>query len=118
VSRVVERDRGLSEQLRDVPIDALIDLVSYTQDEFNANAAILKPRGRAASALRAAGEGANRTNVAAAPTAENLARVSALLADGAVRIPIQRTHRIEDAETAVQEFAAAHKQGKHALVIS
>lgn len=117
VSQMIDRDRDLAEQLRNYEIDALVDLVSYGPDDFNIHAATLKPGGRAASTLGAAGEGPGRTNVMAGPTAENLARLSTLLSDGAVRIAIQRTHSLDDAPAALQEFGASHKQGKHAISI-
>jgi NADPH:quinone reductase-like Zn-dependent oxidoreductase len=117
VSHVIDRDRDLAEELRNFEIDALIDLVSYGPDDFNLHAASLRPGGRAASTNGAAGEGPGRTNVFAVPTAENLERVSALLGEGAVRIPIQRADSLDDAAAALQEFAAGHKQGKHAITI-
>ena len=117
VSQVIDRDHDLAEQLHNSEIDALIDLVSYNPDDFNIHAATLKPGGRAASTIRAAGEGPGRTNVMAGATAENLARVSTLLSDGAVRIPIQRAHSLGAAAAALQEFGASHKQGKHAITI-
>lgn len=117
VSRVIDRDGDLAESLRGVDVDALIDLVSYTPDEFDAHAALIKPGGRGASALRAAGEGPGRINVSAAPTAESLQRVSALLSDGTVRIPIQQTHKLDDLAGVLGEFSAWHKQGKHAVTL-
>ncbi len=117
VSRVIDRDGDLAESLRGVDVDALIDLVSYTPDEFDAHAALIKPGGRAASALRAAGEGPGRINVSAAPTAESLQRVSALLTEGTVRIPIQQTHKLDDLAGVLGEFSASHKQGKHAVTL-
>src|SRR5205823_9296393 len=98
-------------------VDALIDRTSYSPDDFDVHAETLKPGGRAASTIGAAGEGPGRTNVMAAPTAENLERVSALVSDGSVRIPIQRSHTLDDGAAALLEFGATHKQGKHAITI-
>ena len=57
-------------------IDALLDLASYTPDGFNANAAAaLKPGGRGASPLSAAGDEPGHTNVMAVPSPENLQRL-------------------------------------------
>ena len=42
--------------------------------------------------LPAAGDGPGRTNVMAVPTAENLERLAGLLADGALRVPIQDSY--------------------------
>jgi NADPH:quinone reductase-like Zn-dependent oxidoreductase len=118
VSQVIDRDRDLAEQLPDAEIDALLDLVSYTPEDFDKHAAALKPGGRAASTAQAAGEGPGRTNVnAGAAIAENLERLSTLLSNGAIKIPIQRSHSIDDAPAALQEFAASHKHGKHAITI-
>lgn len=117
VGQVIDRDGDIAESLRGVQADALIDLVSYSPDGFERYAAFLKPGGPAASALRAAGEGPGRTNVAAIPAPENLRRVSALLSEGTVRIPIQATHRLEDVPAALQAFGSSHKQGKHAVTL-
>ena len=60
-------------------VDALIELVSYTPDGFDAYAAALKPGGRGASALGAAGDGEGRISVLAQPYPENLKRAGELL---------------------------------------
>jgi NADPH:quinone reductase-like Zn-dependent oxidoreductase len=46
---------------------------------------------------------------------EQLAR---LLADGALRVPIQRTYPLEDAGVALSELANKHTQGKLAIAVA
>jgi NADPH:quinone reductase len=50
-----------------------------------------------------------------APTAENLQRLGALLADGTLRIPVQATYQLAEAPEALAALAAQHTQGKLAL---
>jgi NADPH2:quinone reductase len=97
-------------------VDALLDVVSYGPDAFEAFAAALEPGGRGVSPIGAAGEGSGRSNVMATPTAENLARVARLLQDG-VRIPIQRSYELAAAGDALHALASTHKQGKLAIRI-
>jgi NADPH:quinone reductase len=75
VSELLERDTDIAALVRERHpdgIDALLDLVSYTPDGFDAYAAALKSGGRGASLNGAAGDGAGRTNVMAVPIPENL----------------------------------------------
>ena len=98
-------------------VDALIELVSYTPDGFDAYAAALKPGGRGASPLGAAGDGEGRANVGAAPTPENLARLGGLLETGALKVPIRARYPLDRAGDALQALATAHTQGKLAIEI-
>jgi NADPH:quinone reductase-like Zn-dependent oxidoreductase len=118
VSDVLPRDGDIAELVRErVPdgVDALLDLVSYAPGSYDA---VLKPGARVASPIGAAGEGPGRTNVMAAPTAENLQRVGALLADGALRIPVQATYELAQAPRALAALADEHTQGKLAIQVS
>jgi NADPH2:quinone reductase len=94
-------------------VDGLLDLVSFAPDD-----SVLKPEGRLASPLGAAGEGPGRTNVMASPTTSNLERLGQLLAAGSLRIPIQRTYPLEEANAALESLAGAHIQGKLAIEIA
>jgi NADPH:quinone reductase len=51
----------------------------------------------------------------AAPTAENLQRLGALLADGTLRVPVQATYPLADAPEALAALTAEHTQGKLAI---
>lgn len=93
-------------------VDALLDLVSYAPDGFDAYAAALKADGRGASPLSAAGDGPGRSNIMARPTPENLERMAQLLDAGAVRVPIQRSYGLEHAGDALQALGTTHTQGK------
>jgi NADPH:quinone reductase len=95
-------------------VDALLDLVNYAPGTYDA---ALKEGARVASPTGAAGEGPGRTMVMAAPTAENLQRLGALLAYGTLRIPVQRTYDLADAPAALAALAAEHTQGKLAIKV-
>lgn len=117
VSDVVARDGDVAERVRERHpdgVDALIDLVNYTPGTYEG---ALKDGGRIASATGAAGEGGGRTNVMANPTRENLKRLGALLADGSVRVPVQRTYDLTQAPEALAALPAEHTQGKLAITV-
>jgi NADPH:quinone reductase len=95
-------------------VDALLDLVNYAPGTYDA---ALKEGARVASPTGAAGEGPGRTMVMAAPTAENLKRLGALLADGSLRIPVRTTYNLADAPAALAALAAEHTQGKLAIKV-
>ena len=70
---------------------------------------------RVASPNGATGEGLARTNVMASPTPENLQRLGALLAEGALRIPVHATYELARAHEGLASVAGAHTQGKIAI---
>jgi NADPH:quinone reductase len=94
-------------------LDAILDLVSQAPD-----ASLLKPDGRLASTLGAAGEGADRFNIMAEPTPANLERLAGLLADGTLRVHIQRSYALEDAGGALAALPTTHSQGKLGIHIA
>jgi NADPH2:quinone reductase len=96
-------------------IEALLDLVSFAPEGFDAHAAVLKDDGRGASTLSAAGEGAGRHNVGGMPTPENLRRLAQLLEAGTLRVPIQKTYDLDQAAEALPALATEHAQGKIAI---
>jgi NADPH:quinone reductase len=115
---VVAREGDVAELVRErYPdgVDALIDLVNYTPGTYEL---ALKDGGRIASSTGAAGEGDGRTNVMASPTRDNLERLGALLADGSLRIPVQRTYDLGQAPEALAALPAEHTQGKLAIEVS
>ena len=115
VSEIVQRDGDVAELVRERHpdgVDALLELVSYAPDGFNANAAALKPGGRGASPLSAAGDGPGRTNVMATPSPENLERVAQLLEAGTLRVPILGSYRLDQAGDALHTLGTTHTQGK------
>jgi NADPH:quinone reductase-like Zn-dependent oxidoreductase len=99
-------------------VDALLDLVSYAPDGFDAHAAALTPEGRGASPLSAAGDGPGRTNVMAVPSVENLERLAGMLDDGGLRVPIQGGYTLDQAGEALGALGATHTQGKLSLTIA
>lgn len=94
-------------------VDALLDLVSFAPD-----ASLLKPGGRLASPLGAAGDGPGRSNVMASPTTANLDRLGQLLDAGALRVHIQDTYALEEAGRALETLGRTHTQGKLGITIA
>jgi NADPH2:quinone reductase len=120
VGELLDRDGDTVLAVRDRYPDgvaALLDLVSYTPDDFNANAAALEPGGRGASPVSAAGDGPGRSNIMAVSSPENLERLARLLDAGSLRVPIQRSYRLDQTGEALQAFGATHKRGKLAIEI-
>jgi NADPH2:quinone reductase len=113
VSQILDRD-GFTAP----PVDALLDLVSYSPDGFEANAATLKPGGRGATPLGAAGDGPGRTNVMAVPSPENLERLARLLDAGTLTVPIQGSYTLDRAGDALEALATTHTQGKLAIEVA
>jgi NADPH:quinone reductase len=115
VSELLPRDADLAGATRERHpggFDAVLDLVNYAPDT---PASLVKEGGHVASPTGAAGEGPGRTMVMAAPTPENLVRLGGLLADGALRVPIQATYELAQAPDALNALAATHTQGKLAI---
>jgi NADPH2:quinone reductase len=93
-------------------VDALLDLVSYSADDFNVHAATVRPGGRGATPLSAAGDGAGRTNIMATSTPENLERLAGILDSGQLAVHIQRHFDLDHASDALDALAGTHVQGK------
>ena len=65
--------------------------------------------------MGAAGEGPGRADVMAAPSPENLERLGALLADGALRVRVQATYELAEAPEALGALSDQHTRGKIAI---
>ena len=118
VSEVLPRDGDTVTAVRERHpdgVDAVLDVVSYAPGAFDG---ALTDGGRVASPNGAAGEGPGRTNVMAVPSPENLQRLGGLLADGTLRIPIQRTYALAQAADALAALTGTHLQGKLAIHIA
>jgi NADPH2:quinone reductase len=96
-------------------VDALVDLVSMTPGTYDA---ALEDGGRVSSPTNAAGEGPGRTNVMAAPSPEILGRIAQQLADGTLRIHVQRRYQLDQAADALQALGATHTQGKLGIEVA
>jgi NADPH:quinone reductase len=99
-------------------IDALLDLVSYSPDEFDAYAALLRDGGRGASTISAAGNGSGRTNAMAVPSHENIERLAGLLADGTLKVPVQHRYPLSEAGEGLRALIGTHTQGKLAIDVA
>ncbi len=99
-------------------VNALVDAVTpYQPTPYDA---VLADGGRIASPTNAAGEGPGRTNVmhAALLNPEGLNRVGQLLADGTIKVPIQRSFDLDQAPEALGALNSGHTQGKFALRVA
>ena len=102
-------------------ISALIDTVNRG-DAFSPMAALVRDGGRIASTLGAAdvdalaARGVRATNVQGAPTAEKLRMLAEQVANGTLRIELQRTFPLVDAAAALATFSAGTR-GKIVITI-
>jgi NADPH:quinone reductase-like Zn-dependent oxidoreductase len=116
VSEILDRNADLGAAVREAHpdgVDALFDVVSQAPD-----ASLLKEGGRLASPLAAAGEDGGRFNVMAVSSPTNLRRLGELLADGTLRVSIQRAYTLDQAGEALQALTTTHTQGKLGITIT
>ena len=121
VDHVVPRDGDVVAQTRELEdggVAALLDTVSRSPEEFEVYAAALADGGRAASPVRAAGQGPGRHNVGGSTEGGALEELARLLEEGALRVPIQRTYPLEEAGTALADLLGKHTQGKLAIAVA
>jgi NADPH:quinone reductase-like Zn-dependent oxidoreductase len=120
VDHLIERDGDIASALREIEpggATALIDTVSITPEDLDANAAMVADGGRAASPNSAAGDGPGRHNAMSSADTAAVARLADLLADGSLRVPIQQTYPLATALDALHALSAEHTQGKLAIGI-
>jgi NADPH:quinone reductase len=120
VAEVLDRNGDIAAQIRErhpEGVDALADFASRSPEQLGAYAAVVREGGRIASSAGAAGEGPGRTNVMAVPAAATLDRVAGLLADGTVRVPIQASYPLAQADQALEALGGQHTQGKVAITL-
>ncbi|HEX3562517.1 MAG TPA: NADP-dependent oxidoreductase [Solirubrobacterales bacterium] len=121
VDHVIARDGDVVAQTRELEdggVAALIDTVSGSPEELEVYAAALADGGRVASPVRAAGEGPGRHNVSGSAEDGALDQLAQLLADGTLRVPIQRTYELDEAGAALADLPAKHTQGKLAIAVA
>ena len=115
-SEILDRNADLATTVQEAQpdgVNALFDVVSQAPD-----ASLLKKGGRLASPLGAAGKDEGRSNVMAVSSPANLQRLGELLADGTLRVPIQRAYPLEQAGEALQALPTTHTQGKLGITIT
>jgi NADPH2:quinone reductase len=120
VAELLDRNRDVVAQVRQRHpdgVDALADFVSRTPEQLGTYAAVVREGGRVASSAGAAGEGPGRTNVMAVPAAATLDRLAGLLAGGTVRVPIQASYPLAQADQALKDLTGQHTQGKLAITL-
>jgi NADPH2:quinone reductase len=121
VDHVIDRDGDVAAQARELEndgVDGLLDTISYSPTEFDVFAAALTDGGRAASPTRAAGERPGRYNIGGTTEGGSIERLAQLLADGALRVPVQRTYSLEEAGAALSDLQSKHTQGKLAIAVA
>jgi NADPH:quinone reductase len=121
VDHVIPRDGDVVAQTRELEdggVAALIDTVSHSPEELEVFAAALAEGGRAASPNRAAGEGPGRHNIGGSTEDGALEELGRFLADGALRVPIQRTYPLEEAGSALSDLQTKHTQGKLSIAVA
>lgn len=119
-AEVLDRNGDIPAQVRERHpdgVDALADFASRSPDQLDAYAAVVREGGRIASSAGAAGEGPGRTNVMAVPAAATLDRLAGLLADGTLRVPIQASYPLAQADQALKDLTGQHTQGKLAITL-
>jgi NADPH:quinone reductase-like Zn-dependent oxidoreductase len=118
---MVARDGDVVAAVRELEpggAEALIDAVSSTPEDLEVFAAALAEGGRVASSVGAAGEGPGRFNVMGSADPEAIHRLAALLENGELWVPIQRTYGLERAGEALSALSGEHTQGKLALAVA
>ncbi|HEY6771408.1 MAG TPA: NADP-dependent oxidoreductase [Solirubrobacterales bacterium] len=116
---VIPRDGDVIEGTRGIEsngVAALVDNVSPSPEQLEAYTPALAEGGRVASPLRAAGDGPGRHNIGGDP--EGLMQLAELLAGGSLRVPVQRTYPLEDADSALADLPGKHTQGKLAIAVA
>ena len=116
VGETLDRNADLAAAVREAHpdgVDAVFNVVSQAPD-----ASLLKEGGGLASPLGAAGEGEGRFNVMAVSSPANLQRLGEFLAEGTLRVPIQRAYPLDQAAEAVQALPTTHTQGKLGITIT
>jgi NADPH:quinone reductase-like Zn-dependent oxidoreductase len=124
-AEIVERGEDVAAAVRQRHpdgVDALFDLVSREPADFAALAAAVKPAGRAASALGAAGSdlpgGITASNVMNASQPARLQQLAGLIDAGTLRSPVQRTYPLAQVGEAFADLQGQHTQGKLAITIA
>jgi NADPH2:quinone reductase len=98
-------------------VDGLLDVAS-PPSAFEAWARWLKPGGSAVSTIGSARPlpGKQTVSISMEPSADDLRRLIAEVERGALKVPLERTIRLEDAPGAVQESRAGRASGKTVIV--
>jgi len=115
VGEVVDRNAEVAEAVRAAHpggVDAILDVASPP------DTSLLADGGRVVSPLGAAGEGPGRFNIMAEPTPANLQRLASLLDTGALRVSLQRSYRLDQADEALQTLPTTHTRGKLSVTIA
>jgi NADPH2:quinone reductase len=117
---VVDHTGDLAAQVRAVAPEG-VDAVVHAAGDPNALADLVRPGGHIASALGFGQEAAGdrpvtATAVMSIPSSETLGRLADLVTSGKLRVPVGNTYRLDEAASALADFAG-HKTGKIAITV-
>jgi NADPH:quinone reductase len=101
-------------------VAGVIDLVNRDPAEFASLAELVRNGGRATSTVGGAGDRTEIGGVAVWNANSNpalLGTLAELVGEGALRVPIRRTYPLDDAATALKDFASEHSLGKLLIVV-
>jgi NADPH:quinone reductase-like Zn-dependent oxidoreductase len=99
------------------PIDGFIDTVGGPYVDLALELGVSPDRVDTIANLRAASEkGVKRDGNAQGASAENLALVAAMVADGRLELSVARTYPLDDVRAAYEELETGHVRGKLVLI--
>jgi NADPH2:quinone reductase len=120
-AHTIDYSRDITEQFRSLRADG-VHAVIHLAGNASQLADLVMPTGRMASTLGVTGEQLGDrdievTTVVAMPTASVLDRLAGEIAAGKLRVPIQRTYRLEETPQAIADFAQG-TLGKLAIALT
>jgi len=101
-------------------LDALIDMVHRDGEAFSGLAGLVRAGGVAVSVVGAAGEESSIGEVRVGNVGADLDQLQVLaehVAAGRVRVPVQRTYALDEADRALRDFANEHTVGKIVITV-
>jgi NADPH:quinone reductase-like Zn-dependent oxidoreductase len=114
-AELIDRDADVVEAVRErFPngVNALFDVVSHSPEDFARHASVLKPGGKAASPLGAAGHAPGHFNVMGDANPDLARILGELISVGELRVPLQRSFDLARAGEALEAHSTTHVQGK------
>ena len=101
-------------------VDAVIDLVNRDPAGFAALVQLIRPGGRAASAVGGAGESMTMGDVSVANVGGNpdhLDALASLVEAGTVRVPVRHTYALAEAARGLADLVNEHTLGKLVVTV-
>lgn len=101
-------------------VDAVLDFVNRDHSAFASMAGLARPGGASVSVVGGAGEATTVGEVRVANVGGDAGQtgdLSSLVAEGRVRVAVQRTYPLGDAAKALRDFAREHTLGKLVITV-